>query len=143
MMRVRLTRLAGLLALAGSLAMTQGGQRADAAYIICRTDPLMTFSDGSVIDLSAVTVSTQPQITHASYTVHMPVGVKNTGITYDASAAIESVTFVADQPARHYRFDLVATTIVPTVVYEDATVNHTQKIGAGPAGTKISVTMTM
>ena len=141
-MRLHLTRLVGVLTLAGALGLMQGGQRAEASYIICRTDPLITLSNGAVIDLSAVTVSSQPQITHASYTVHVPVGVRATGITYDASASIEAVAIVADQAAYHYRFDLVASTIAPTAVYEYATMNKVIRMSVGPSGSTISVAMT-
>lgn len=142
MMRLHLTRLVGVLALAGALGLVQGGQRAEAAYMVCRTDPLITLSNGAVVDLSAVTVSSQPQITHASYAVHVPVGVHVTGIKYDASASIEAVAIVADQAAHHYRFDLVASTVAPTAVYEYATMSKVVRMSAGPAGSIISVTMT-
>ena len=80
-----------------------GANTAFASRSICRTDPVVVLSDGTIFDLSASISTTPDNIDHVDYTIHAPAGVKATSIVYtDLFLVNEKVYVVNDSPARTY-----------------------------------------
>lgn len=105
--RVLLT--GGVLALSllgGSLFAGQS----HAAYTICRTDPIVSLSDGSTVTMFADISDDPSDVQAVSYELHVPAGVYPTGMTYDQYGAIESVDIVDDQAPATYSVGITVTT---------------------------------
>src|SRR5438128_12259453 len=65
----------------------------------CRSDPVVTLSNGYVLDLSAVVNDTATDVQQVSYTLHAPVGTWVTS-TVDTSVLgpKDTFQFYADEP---------------------------------------------
>lgn len=78
----------------------------------CRTDPIITLSDGSQLDITA-TINAPPGIVNSvKYTVHAPVGLSVTNVVFTGGpfSKKESVGFYADQKTGAYTTTTFANT---------------------------------
>jgi hypothetical protein len=84
--------------------------QAYAARSICRTDPVVVLSDGTILEINAAIQTDISNIDHIDYVLHAPSGVKAVTIVYtDILPPInEKVILVNDSPSRTYSW---ATTI--------------------------------
>jgi hypothetical protein len=73
----------------------------------CRTDPILTFSDGSKLTVTATINTDESSITGVVYVVHAPAGltVKNTVFTGGNLSGKEIVVLLADQQPGVYQTD--------------------------------------
>ena len=110
---LRHRRILGLAALTlASLTFSMAPGSASASIILCRTDPIVQLSDGTVIKLQAAISDDPADVQQISYTVHAPAGttmrqVTTTGGAFDGK---EVIRFVADDQATN--FD--TTTVIST-----------------------------
>jgi hypothetical protein len=83
------------------------------ARLLCRSDPVVTLSNGVILDLSA-TISTLPwQVTEVHYELHVPQGVSLVLAVHTPTwlTSQETFTVIADQPQKTY---VVNTTVRTT-----------------------------
>lgn len=95
------TAAAIILALAaGSLT----ARPALAGITSCRSDPVVTLSNGTQIDLQAGINDSAADVQSIVYTVHAPAGTSLVSVVNTGSVLglVERVTFYADAPARTY-----------------------------------------
>ncbi len=89
-----------------------GTQPALAAVGPCRSDPVVLLSSLKALDISATIQDSSSDLRSVDYTIHAPVGthvllyVPTDGLV----GQVEHFTFVADQPAGHYRVSVDAIT---------------------------------
>ena len=108
--------LLGTSLIGGSLAASGSY----ASYGVCRTDPTVVLSDGLTIEMYADINDSISDVRSVQYTLHVPIAVHATSITYDRYGSIEHVSIVADQPSGHGYSDTLVTTgakSVPVKVY--------------------------
>jgi len=86
---------------AGLLTSLLGAPHHAHAAIGCRTDPIVTLSNGLVVDLSATIYDTLSDINAVTYTLHAPVGTSVVSVVYpvDPNNIPQTFTFYADNPA--------------------------------------------
>jgi len=82
----------------------------------CRSDPVVTLSNGHALDLSSVVTDTYDDVQLVSYTLHAPVGTWVTS-EVDTSALGPKVTFqfYADEPPNTYSAGTKVTTLSPHI----------------------------
>jgi hypothetical protein len=86
--------------------------RAHAMISSCRTDPIITLSDGTQLDITA-SIDTPPGLVNAvKYTVHVPAGLSMTNVVFTGGpfAKKESLSFYADQKSGTYSTTTFAST---------------------------------
>jgi hypothetical protein len=99
----RLGVLPLVAALTAAFAFFGAPRGAHASYSICRTDPVITLSNGTTVTLEADATIDPDQLQDVTYTLHIPTGLSLQSIQYDAQyGSLESVTVVADAIANHY-----------------------------------------
>ena len=92
-----------------------------AAYISCRSDPIVFLSNNTIIQFAATLETSKDDVISIRYEVHVPVGVSAKRIVYVpvSMRSKETVVMVADQAPGHYWIATVAqtgTASVPTTV---------------------------
>jgi hypothetical protein len=95
-----------LCAFAGAFATPP---KAYAGVSGCLTDPLITLSDGTQIDIIAQLDVDAASVEQIAYTVHAPVGTQVLNIVYLGTVP-ETVSFYADMPPNTYSTTTVAST---------------------------------
>lgn len=83
-----------------------------AAASICRTDPVVILTDGTIIDISASIDTPLFNLQHVTYTLHGPVGARVLLVlrTPNLPNTTESFQFYADGPADQIETDTLVTT---------------------------------
>jgi len=119
--------LAPLVAGLGIAAVPPGTARASIGG--CRSDPVVTLSNGVVLDLSAAIDDTADDVRGTTYTLHAPVGTEVVAVvgTDGALGLTERFVFQADQAASTY----VTQTVVQTGQGGVAVSATTDVVGAG------------
>lgn len=86
---------------AGLLASLLGAPHHAHAAAGCRADPIVTLSNGLVVDLSATVYDTPSDINAITYTMHAPAGMSVASVVYpvDPNNIPQTFTFYADNPA--------------------------------------------
>ena len=100
--------------LAALFAMTAP---AYAAASVCRTDPIVILTDGTIIDISASIDSPLFTLQHVTYTLHAPVGSRVLLVlrTPNLPRTTESFEFYADGPPDQIQTDTLVTTSTSNV----------------------------
>lgn len=81
------------------------------AAVGCRADPVVTLSNGAVLDLNLSINDTLSDVQHVAYTLHGPVGTSLASVSYpDGTGAISAVQYVPDDTLGNYDGDTVVTT---------------------------------
>ncbi len=95
--------------LAALFAMTAP---AYAAASVCRTDPVVILTDGTIIDISASIDTPLFNLQHVTYELHGPVGSRVLLVlrTPNLPNTTESFQFYADGPADQIETDTLVTT---------------------------------
>jgi hypothetical protein len=130
--RLLLGLVAGLLGL-GGLGITH------ASINTCRTDPVITLSDGSVITLYEDISDTATDVTGITYQLHVPVGDTVTSISYPGavSSRSQSVTVTADEnPGNYDGYATVdtGTSSISVAAYASGTADGTNTVSAHTNG---------
>ena len=100
---------------AGIIVPLARGTTASAA-IPCQSDPVVTLSNGDVLDLSAVVDDSTDDVQQVSYTLHAPVGTSVTSeVDTSALGPKDTFQFYADEPAGTYRAGTKVTTLTPQI----------------------------
>jgi hypothetical protein len=77
----------------------------------CRVDPVVSLSNGAVIDLNLAVNDSLSDVRHVSYTLHGPVGTSLISVSYpDGTGAISTVQYLADDKLGNYDGDTIVTT---------------------------------
>src|SRR5215471_4142917 len=88
----------------------------------CRSDPVVTLSNGHAFDLHATINDTYDDVQLVSYTLHAPVG---TWVTSEVDTALlgpkDTFQFYADKPANTYSAGTKVTTLTPQIPVVAAT----------------------
>ena len=97
-----------------------------AAASVCRTDPVVILTDGTIIDISAAIDTPLFNLQHVTYTLHGPVGSRVLLVlrTPNLPNTTESFQFYADGPA-----DQIATDTLVTTSTSNAGVTATTLVG--------------
>jgi len=116
---------AGMLLGLGLLCSSLVSLPAQAAISGCRSDPAVTLSNGVQILLYEDISDTATDVTKITYTLHVPVGVTVTSISYSGAvpSKLQSLTTVADENSGNYDgYTLVSTKTpnVPVAAYMSA-----------------------
>lgn len=90
---------------------------ASAQLASCRTDPVVTLSNGYTVTLWANISTDISHVTSVNYTLHVPRGVSIKTISYDANGSVETVQLVADQSGSHYSDVTTVNTTTTGVAY--------------------------
>ena len=82
----------------------------------CRSDPVVTLSNGHALDLSAVVTDTYDDVQLVSYTLHAPVGTWVTGeVDTSVLGPKDTFQFYADEPPNTYSVATQVTTLTPQI----------------------------
>jgi hypothetical protein len=112
--RTRHMLLGAALLSASLLARSLVAPDTHAAISGCRSDPVVTLSNGYVFDLSAVVSDTYDDVQLVSYTLHAPVGTR---VTSEVDTSVlgpkDTFQFYADEPPNTYSAGTKVTTGTP------------------------------
>lgn len=108
---------------------------AQAAAVACRTDPIVTLSNGDVV-IILVDIATAPEnVTRIDYKLHVPKGVTATNIIYTGVelGLVENLVLV-DDANEEYKSETVvrvakSVSVVATMIYDDEVVTVSGKGG--------------
>ena len=107
-------RLLMLVILISLLFAAKPVSNVSAALTTCRTDPILTFSNGAKLTVATTISTTETNMTRVSYVVHTPKGVTMTRVMYTASGlnTKEVLTMLYDQAPNVYVVETIVTTTV-------------------------------
>jgi len=113
--------------------------------IICRTDPLVFLSDGTMVKMAAEIGTAAQNVQGIVYTLHAPQGTSVVRIVYMGQQVPETVFFHADRPANTYDTDTIVSVngnssqspigVTATTVVN----NHSRGAATGGAGDHLQV----
>jgi len=131
--------LAPLVAGLGIAAVPPGTARASIGG--CRSDPVVTLSNGVVLDLSAAIADTADDVRGTTYTLHAPVGTWVVAVvgTDGVLGLTERFIFQADQAASTYATETVVRTGQGGVTVSATTDVVGVDVGAAYTGTAAGV----
>jgi hypothetical protein len=132
--RQRPARHAALAALSigAGLVLALAGTGTALGITACRSDPVVTLSDGTTLTVWESISDTASDVKSISYAVHVPVGVSIKSVVYtgDVAAQLQSVTLYADENSGDYDTYTTVVTGTPgiqTKAYAQAN-NSTAKV---------------
>jgi hypothetical protein len=96
----------------GSLA----AHKSSAAYTVCRTDPKVTLSNGTVVSMEVDVYADVSQIRSVKYIVHVPQRLTTVSVSYDGYGYLETVAVIADERGTTYITDTLVNTKSPARV---------------------------
>lgn len=90
------------------------------AILLCRSDPVVILSNGSVLDLSAAISTLPTQVEEVHYELHVPAGLRMVAAIHTPAwlTSQETFAFYSDQVPHQYQ---VFTTVTTTVGGADVT----------------------
>lgn len=95
------------------MAMIALPGHAFAGTTVCRTDPIVTLSNGQTITLWSSIGTDITTVSNVSYVLHIPANLQVTSVTHDQYASLESFSWVADQGGNRFEDDTTVTTSSP------------------------------
>lgn len=103
-----------LFALASNSWLATGAR---AALTYCRSDPVVTLSNGTQVTLYEDISDSTTDVSKITYQLHIPVGAKVTSIAYTGAvpASQQTITVFADENLGNYDGYTVVATITPTI----------------------------
>jgi hypothetical protein len=111
-----------------ALVSLSAGPAALASGSGCRTDPIVLFADGTVVDISTNINADIARVDHVEYTLHAPTGSRVVRVIYTPGAQ-ETLQVFADAPADQFTSD----TLVVTLDSGVEVTTTTAALGGGPA----------
>ncbi len=115
------------IALTLGVLATFGGPIALASAGVCRTDPVISLSNGKTLTMYEIVHTTPANIAGVTYTVHVPTGITATAITYPGAVPAAQQTVTVQSDNRKHRYDVYSTvlTLTPKIkVKAFTTVDH-------------------
>ncbi len=111
------------LTAAGLLFSLPGTPLAHAIIGGCGSDPVVTLSDGTVVDLSATIADASSDVQQVAYTLHAPAGTSVVSVvnTDGAIGLKEVFRFYADAPALTYTTTTAVSTATSGIAVSAAT----------------------
>ena len=100
----------GLILSSCALISLSAGPAALASGSGCRTDPIVVFADGAVVDISTNINADLARVDHVEYTLHAPAGSRVVRVIYTPGAQ-ETLQIFADAPANAYSSDTLVVTL--------------------------------
>jgi hypothetical protein len=120
--RTRHILLGAALLSASLLARSLVAPDTHAAIGGCRSDPIVTLSDGHALDLHATVNTTYDDVQLVSYTLHGPLGTWVTSKVDDSLLGPKAAfQYYADQPPNTYSASVQVTTQIPQIPVAAAT----------------------
>jgi hypothetical protein len=114
--RTRHMLLGAALLSASLLAYSLVAPATHAAIGGCNSDPVVTLSNGDVLDLHATVDDAYTDVQQVSYTLHAPVGTWITGVADTSDLDLkETLRFYADNPPSTYRVAAKVKTLTPRI----------------------------
>ena len=113
-------RVVGLILSSCALVSLSAGPAALASGSGCRTDPIVVFTNGTVVDISTNIAADIARVDHVEYTLHAPAGSQVARVIYTPGAR-ETLQFFADAPADSFSSDTVVVTLDAGVEVTTAT----------------------
>jgi hypothetical protein len=114
--RTRHMLLGAKLLSASLLARSLVAPDTHAAISGCRSDPVVTLSNGVTLDLSTVVNDTTTDVQQVSYTLHVPEG---TWVTSEVDTSVlgpkDTFHFYADEPPSTFSAGSKVTTLTPQI----------------------------
>jgi hypothetical protein len=128
----------GSFLLAGCLLVT-GAAGVHAQLATCRSDPLLTLSNGAQVTLYEDIYDAASDVTGVTYQLHVPVGVMVRSITYSGaiSSKLQTITVTADENAGDYDAYTVVytkTANISVTAYMSGTSNGTTTVSCQTNG---------
>jgi hypothetical protein len=120
------------------------GMHVSAALRSCRTDPILTFSDGTRLVVTATIDTDESSVISVIYTVHAPAGLALVKTVYTAGGlgGDENVIFINDQLPGVYKIDTVVTTRTAGVhVSTNSSLKTVDGSADGVSGDQLVVTL--
>ena len=101
-----------IVALLLGMGLVAGPGSAFAGVTVCRTDPVVTLSNGVTVTMAASIYDTQSDIQKVVYALHAPARVTVISITWpnDPLSSKESVQYYADNTSGRYTTQTTVTT---------------------------------
>jgi hypothetical protein len=129
-LRRRITHLglaAGLL-VTGLVAGPWTAHEAGAIWTTCNGDPIVWLSNGDKIQINVSINDTASDVQNVTYLVEGPAGTTVSQIVYTGGAlsGLETVQFVADEPAGTYDTSTLVTTGTPDITLSGETTINPQ-----------------
>lgn len=136
--RLRILMGFGVLALCVSAGLFKT-HTASAALGTCRTDPIVTLSNGTTIQIVAHIGAGVADVKSIAYTVHAPAGTTVTSVNYlgDVSSQLESLQFFADVGSGSYQGTATVTTnthIIPVYSSMAVTPSYGSSLASSTSG---------
>ena len=116
---------------------------AQAAFHLCRTDPIVTLSNGDIVSIYVEVAAEPEDIQNIDYVLHVPKGVTATNIVYLGTdlGLVENLTLKQDAKPREYKAETTVFTkdkvdVSTTIVFDDSS-----KTADGDSNRAIKVTI--
>lgn len=116
-----------------------------AGVTVCRTDPIVTLSNGQSITLWDNISADPSTITGVSYTLHIPTNLSVVSVSYDQYGSLESFTWAADQTGNRFEDDTTVTVsplagTVPVTAWASLPQGSNTYSASGTSGQSLAVT---
>ncbi len=131
--RSRRLVLGASLLVAGLLAVTVAPGGAHAQWGTCYDDPAVYLDNGTTVYLGAAFYGNSTAVTAVNYTLHIPIGVNVTRVTYfGPNQNVETLNWSADNTANTYDSDtkVAAPGAAFSTVTAMAVVGNTTRVNA-------------
>jgi hypothetical protein len=102
--------VAGFILSACALVSLSAAPAALASGSGCRTDPIVVFADGTVVDISTNINADIARVDHVEYTLHAPAGSRVVRVIYTPGAR-ETLQLFADASANQFSSDTLVVTL--------------------------------
>jgi hypothetical protein len=109
--------MGGAAALAAALAVVFSAGGAYANIGACRSDPVVTLSNGTQVTLYEDISDSASDVSSISYQLHVPTGLKVKSIAYQGAVPsnVQTITVTADENAGNYDGYTVVKTKTPNI----------------------------
>jgi hypothetical protein len=103
-LRARRFVLRGTILALSLLIASLAARNAQAAFTVCRSDPLVTLSNGVQVTLYEDISDTATDVTGITYQLHIPAGLKVKSISYNGAipSSLQTITTTADENSGNY-----------------------------------------
>src|SRR5690242_6867808 len=110
--------------------------RAQAAFQLCRTDPIVTLSNGDVVSIYVEFAADPADVTKIDYKLHVPKGVTAVSIIYMGGelGLVENLTVAQDAKAHEYRSETVVRVSKSVAVKATTYFEQQVKVASGDGG---------
>lgn len=117
--------------------------RAQAAFHLCRTDPIVTLSNGDVVSIYVEVAAEASDINNIDYVLHVPKGITATDIQYLGAeqGLIENLTIKQDAKPDEYKSETTVYTVKTVAVTASMIFENQNETVTGKSGKAIKATI--